>query len=455
MTLNTINPHNNQLLAQYQSFAYSECCEAVEACHLAHLDWRSQSIQTRAKYLEQLASQLAAQKEVLAISIVFEMGKPIRDARAEIEKCISLCHYLARNSESLLADEYIETDATKSYVSYQPLGVVLGIMPWNFPVWQVMRYLLPALMAGNGSVLKHANNVTGTALLIEQLFKDAQFPPSLFRNLIIDVPDIKQVIAHPLVKAVSFTGSVRAGKIVAAQTGGLLKKSVLELGGSDPFVILKDAELDAALEMAVRSRLLVSGQVCISPKRIIVNKAQINDAEILLKEKIADFLMGDPMSEQTDYGPLARIDLKQNLQRQITMSEELGAVCLTAKHELSDDSCYYPATLLSGVKPGMPAYQEELFGPVLALIAAEDDQDAIRIANDTDYGLGATLVSTDVERAEAIARDLLQAGCCFVNTPVRSDPRLPFGGIKSSGLGREMGELGIKELTNVKTVYIK
>lgn len=454
MSLESINPHTNQLIKRHELHTPKECCEIIENCHQAHLLWRNQSVKERSDLLKNLATLLLNKKPGLTESIVEEMGKPIKEARAEIDKCISLCEYYGKNSEQLLADELIKTDASKSYINYQPLGVILGIMPWNFPVWQVLRYLIPTLMAGNGSVLKHANNVTGTALLMEELLKEAQLPPDLFRTLVIDIPDIESIIAHPHIRGVSLTGSVRAGRIVGAQAGSLLKKCVLELGGSDPFIILEDADLDSALEKAVQSRLLVSGQVCISPKRIIVNKSQVLRAEEILKEKMKRFVMGDPKLETTDYGPLARKDLKDNLIKQIAKSTELGAN--TFSHEEIDSvNSYFPATLLTNVKPGMPAYNEELFGPILALISAENDEDALRIANDTDYGLGAAVISSNIERAESIARDQLEAGCCFVNTPVRSDPRLPFGGTKLSGLGREMGELGIKEFTNAKTVYIK
>jgi succinate-semialdehyde dehydrogenase/glutarate-semialdehyde dehydrogenase len=382
------------------------------------------------------------------------MGKPLKQGAAEVEKCALGCDYYADNAEAHLAPDTIKTENSKSYVAFEPLGVVLAIMPWNFPLWQVYRFAAPALMAGNVGVLKHASNVPGCALVIEEIFTQAGFPEGVFRTLLIGNKQVQAVIEHPLVRAVTLTGSTAAGKTVAAQAGAVLKKTVLELGGSDPYVVLEDADLDHAVQTCVNSRLINSGQSCIAAKRFVVVEpvlAAFTDRFVaLMKTKKA----GDPLIEGTDVGPQARRDLRDDLHKQVIASIERGATLLLGGEVPPGKGAYYPATVLADVKPGMPAYDEELFGPVAAIIGAKDEEDAVRIANDTIFGLGAAVFTKDAKRGERIARKL-EAGATFVNRSVASDPRLPFGGIKESGYGRELGGYGIKEFVNVKTVCVK
>jgi succinate-semialdehyde dehydrogenase/glutarate-semialdehyde dehydrogenase len=383
-----------------------------------------------------------------------EMGKPLKQGAAEVEKCALGCDYYADNAEAHLAPETIKTENSKSYVAFEPLGVVLAVMPWNFPLWQVYRFAAPALMAGNVGVLKHASNVPGCALVIEEIFTQAGFPEGAFRTLLIANKQVQAVIEHPLVRAVTLTGSTAAGKTVAAQAAAVLKKTVLELGGSDPYVVLEDADLDHAVQTCVNSRLINSGQSCIAAKRFIVVEpvlAAFTDRFVaLMKTK----KVGDPFIEGTDVGPQARRDLRDDLHKQVIASIERGATLLLGGEVPPGKGAYYPATVLADVKPGMPAYDEELFGPVAAIIGAKDEEEAVRIANDTIFGLGAAVFTKDANRGERIAREL-EAGATFVNSSVASDPRLPFGGIKESGYGRELGSYGIKEFVNVKTVCVK
>jgi len=383
------------------------------------------------------------------------MGKPIAQSRAEVEKCAWVCDYYSENAESFLNDEIIETDASKSFVSYQPLGVILAVMPWNFPFWQVIRFAAPTLMAGNTGLLKHASNVTGSALALEDIFKKAGFPENVFRTLLISSKHVKRVIENPIIQAVSITGSVPAGKAVASSAGSVLKKCVLELGGSDPYVILEDADLESAADLCVTSRLINGGQSCISAKRFIIVETVFNKFEKLYVEKMTLKKMGDPFNELNDIGPQASIPLRDELHDQVLRSVKAGAKLLLGGEIPDGDSAFYPATVLSNVTPGMPAFDEELFGPVAALIKAKDEDDAIKLANQTIFGLGAAVFTKNVKNGERIAKEELNAGNCFVNQFVRSDPRLPFGGVKESGYGRELSPFGIKEFVNIKTVYVK
>lgn len=383
-----------------------------------------------------------------------EMGKPITQGVAEIEKCASVCQYYAANAATFLSDQLIETDASKSFVSYQPIGVVLAIMPWNFPFWQVFRFLAPALAAGNCGVLKHASNVPGCALAIEEVVQQAGFPVNVFQTLLVNSSMVEKIIENPLIQAVTITGSTNAGKQVAQKAGSLIKKTVLELGGSDAYIILKDANLEKAAEICVNSRLINSGQSCIAAKRFIVVKSAQKQFIKLFLSKMKAKKMGDPLNAATDIGPQARVDLRNNLYDQVKRSIKKGAKCIFGGELPKGKNAYYPATILTKVKPGMPAYDEELFGPVAAIIEAKDEADALRIANDSSFGLGSAIFTADKERGEKIAATELQAGSCFVNAMVKSDPRLPFGGIKQSGYGRELGLFGIHEFVNIKTVYI-
>jgi succinate-semialdehyde dehydrogenase / glutarate-semialdehyde dehydrogenase len=404
--------------------------------------------------MRKAADILDQRAQLYAELMAKEMGKPLAQGRAEIQKCAAACRYYADNSQAFLRPEPIPTDASKSYVTYQPLGVVLAIMPWNFPFWQVIRFAAPALMAGNAGVLKHAGSVTGCALALEDVFRDASFPKNLFRTLMVGVKPIKDIIAHPLVQAVTLTGSTGAGRAVGSQAGDQLKKSVLELGGSDAYVVLEDADLATTAETCAASRLINAGQSCIAAKRFIVVEKVRKEFERLFVERMRARRLGDPMTEGTDIGPLARADLRDELHKQVQRSVAKGAKILLGGERPKEKGAYYPATVLTNVKPGMPAFNEEMFGPVAAVISAKDEADAIRLANDNEFGLGAAVFTKDDARGERIASEELLAGSCFVNAYVRSDPRLPFGGIKGSGYGRELSYFGIREFVNIKTVYI-
>ena len=455
MSINSINPTNGQVIQSYQAYTPKEVSKIIAGTYQAWENWKETPFSVRTKFLLAVAKILRSRKEELAILMALEMGKPLQGGRAEIEKCADVCEYYVKNAEQFLKDKPVDTDASKSYVSFQPLGIVLAIMPWNFPFWQVFRFLAPALMAGNAALLKHASNVFGCAIEIENIIIEAGFPENLFRTLLIPGTEVDQVIEHPLVRAVTLTGSTEAGKKVAAKAASLLKKSVLELGGSDPYLILEDADLELAAENCVNSRLINSGQSCIAAKRFIVIKSIEKEFTDLFRQKMAAKIMGDPMDKSTDIGPQARPDLRDELHQQVLKSIKLGAKCILGGEIPAGAHSFYPPTILTEVKKGMPAYEEELFGPVAAIISAADEEDAIQIANNTSFGLGAAVFTRDLKRGEEIASQRLEAGSCFVNALVRSDPRLPFGGIKESGYGRELALYGIREFVNTKTVYIK
>ncbi len=454
MTLESINPATGEPIRRYPEMEAQDAAQIVHAAHEAYCAWRTRSFAERGALFKDLAQVLEEGSRAYASLITEEMGKPIKYAVAEVEKCAAGCNYFAEHAAAFLRPELIKTDASKSYVTYQPLGVMLGLMPWNFPFWQIFRFAVPALMAGNTVVVKIANNVSGCGLAIERLFKDAGFPENVFRLLLIDIPAVESVIRNPKIQSVSLTGSTRAGRSVASIAGSIPKRTILELGGSDPFIVLEDADLDVAVEAGTFGRLFANGQSCIASKRLIPVGSIRQEFERRLVERFSKVAMGDPTSESTSVGPLARPDLRETLHRQVTQSIEKGARLLLGGKIPEGDGAYYPPTILAEVGPGMAAYHEEVFGPVAAIIPAMNEAEAIRIANDTGYGLGATVCSRDVARAEAIAATQLEAGSCFVNTFVHSDPRLPFGGIKGSGYGRELGSQGIRDLCNAKTVYI-
>jgi succinate-semialdehyde dehydrogenase / glutarate-semialdehyde dehydrogenase len=448
------NPATGKLIEEYPQASPQEIAGIIKGAEIAQRDWQSGGFGTRSKLMMRVAENLRNEIEKYASIITVEMGKPIRQARAEVEKCAGVCEYFAGNAEGFLANEYIEAGGRESYVAFRPLGIVLAVMPWNFPFWQVFRFAAPALMAGNGALLKHASNVTGSALAIEDLFRRSGFPPGLFRTLIIPGSEVESVIVNPAVKAVTVTGSVETGKAVAAKAGEVLKKTVLELGGSDPYVLLEDADLDTAVPLCVTSRLINGGQSCIAAKRFIVVKAHLADFENRFVAEMKNKRMGDPMDEHNDLGPLATGPLRDELHRQVLGSIGEGAECLLGGDIPARAGAWYPPTVLANVRPGMPVYEEEIFGPVAAIIEADDENDAIRIANDTKFGLGAAVFSRDAARARKIAETKINAGCCFVNDFVRSDPRLPFGGVGHSGYGRELSHFGIREFTNIKTVFV-
>lgn len=416
--------------------------------------YRRSSFAERAAIMKRAAVLLRERRDPIAGAMADEMGKPITAGRSEVDKCALCFEHYAEQGEAYLAPRIIETDAERSYVAYQPLGVVLAIMPWNFPLWQVVRFGAPALMAGNGIALKHAPNVPGCASAILQVLADAGLPEGLATDVMVDVPDVEALIDDASIAAVTLTGSTRAGRAVAALAGRALKPCVLELGGSDPYVVLADADVTHAAETAVRARMVNSGQTCVAAKRLIAVD-EVHDAFLAeVVRCMQEAVMGDPHDADTTLGPMARHDLRDTLHQQVRASVEAGAQLHCGGEPPDRPGAWYPPTVLSNVGPGMCAYEEELFGPVASVICAEDTEDALRIAADTPYGLGAAVFTRNLDEAERIARDELMAGCCFANDMVRSDPRLPFGGIKASGFGRELSSEGIRAFCNAKTVYI-
>ena len=452
MTITSINPTTGETLSTYPELDLNQALQRAKTSHDAHKEWKHTSFPHRAALMKRTAEILLSDKQSLAKIMTQEMGKPIGQSVAEVEKCAWVCNYFADNAERFLQSELIETDAHKSFIAYEPIGVVLAIMPWNFPFWQVFRAAVPAIMAGNGMVLKHASNVPGCALAIEKVFKDAGFPEGIFQTLLITSQTVTPLIESPHIQAVTLTGSLGAGKSVGAKAGGLIKKCVLELGGSDPYVVLEDANLEETVPICVKARLINSGQSCIAAKRFIVVESQFERFTQLFIDEMQKAVLGDPFDAHTTVGPLAREDLRDTLQKQVTESVKLGAKCLLGGEIPEGPGAFYPPTVLIHVTQGMPAYEEELFGPVAALIMAKDEADALRIANDTTFGLGAAIFTQDLAKGEHLAQKGLEAGSCFVNAFVRSDPRLPFGGVKESGVGRELSYLGIKEFVNCRII---
>jgi len=450
----SISPTNGSVIATYDIFDEQKVEKAVTLAHKTFDSWRRLSFRERGTVLKNIAKELRKQKKYLAELATAEMGKPIAQSIAEVEKCANTLDYFAKEGAHFLAPEIIATDARKSYVSFQPLGTVLAIMPWNFPYWQVLRCMGPILMGGNTMLLKHASNVSGCALAIEKVVKDAGAPKGIFQTLLLPSSRIESLIAHPAISAVTLTGSTAAGSKVAAAAGSHLKKLVLELGGSDPYVILEDADLDLAVKVCVEGRLVNSGQSCVAAKRFIVVKSLRKEFEKRMAEQMKAATYGDPMDTKSKIGPMARVDLRDELHKQVEASIAKGAKLLCGGFIPEGDGAYYPPSVLTNVKKGMPAYDEEMFGPVAAIIEAKDEKDAIRLANDSIYGLGAAVFSKDRKRAELIAATELQAGSCYVNAQVHSDMRMPFGGVKQSGYGRELGQFGIREFMNIKSVFI-
>jgi len=454
MAIETLNPSTEELVKSFIPLSNNEIKIIIEDVHNNFLSWRNTSFDERKKLMLNAAHILRSQKQKYAEILTLEMGKPITQAVAEVEKCAWVCEYYAENAESILSNEIIKTDASESFVQFDPLGIVLAVMPWNFPYWQVFRFTAPALMAGNVGLLKHASNVPMSALAIEEVFQKAGFPKNIFRTLLITSSQVDAVIENPNIKASTLTGSEYAGSMVAGKSGKMLKKSVMELGGSDPFIILKDADIKLAASTAVTARILNNGQSCIAAKRFIVVEDIVKEFEKLFIQKMESVVMGDPMDSKTELGPIARKDLLLELHEQVVKSVEQGAKLLTGGKRMNRKGFYYPATVLTDVKKGMPAYDQELFGPVASLIKVKDVEEAIHVANDTEFGLGASLWTSDLDNAKKIAKDI-DSGSIFINGMVKSDPRLPFGGTKLSGFGRELSHYGIKEFVNIKTVWIK
>lgn len=451
----TINPATEEEYARYSVMTQQEVADMIDAMHLAQQRFSVSDFARRSANLMNLAYCLRQDKLRYASIISLEMGKPISQSIAEIEKCALLAEYYAKHGEKFLQPETIQTEFYKSYRSFHPLGIIFAIMPWNFPFWQVLRCALPNLMAGNAFLLKHAPNCIGSSLAIEELLLLAGFPQQVFRSALIDVELAPFIIHHPKIAGVTLTGSNRAGKSVAKEAGAALKKVVLELGGSDPYVILADADLPYAALQCVQSRLANCGQVCIAAKRLIVVKEVKEAFEALVIDAVKAYKMGNPMDAATQLGPMAREDLRATLHAQVLLSIAAGARCVLGGFIPEEVGYYYPPTVLVDVSPDSPAFLEELFGPVLCITVAENEAQAMELANQSEFGLAAVVFTRDIEKGEYLARDVLQAGTCAVNSLVASDPRLPFGGIKQSGYGRELSIEGIREFTNIKTVVVK
>jgi succinate-semialdehyde dehydrogenase/glutarate-semialdehyde dehydrogenase len=449
-----INPATGEKLATYAGTSSAEIDDILQKAGQEFLRWRRTGFSDRAAKMRMAAAILRDRSDEFARLMALEMGKPLAQGKAEAEKCAWVCEYFAENAEKLLAPQPVQTDAHRSLVTFEPLGVILAVMPWNFPFWQVFRFAAPALMSGNAAVLKHASNVPGCALAIEQIFRDAGFPENLFSALLIDSSQVSELIENPIIKAVTLTGSVNAGRAIAKKAGEMLKKTVLELGGSDPYVILEDADVESAAQICAQSRLINSGQSCIAAKRFIVVQPVHERFEQAFVREMKKQIIGDPLADGVTVGPLARFDLREQLHDQVQRSVKAGARLCLGGEIPGSAGAFYPPTVLADVEKGMAAFDEETFGPVAAIINARDEAQALELANDSSFGLGAAVFTRDRERGERIAKHDLEAGSCFVNALVKSDPRLPFGGIKESGYGRELSAFGIRELVNIKTVYV-
>jgi succinate-semialdehyde dehydrogenase / glutarate-semialdehyde dehydrogenase len=455
--LRSVNPATDEEIARYEPFTTTQIDDALTTASQAQVAWAHTSYGSRAKQLAEAARLLRERRSEYATLITREMGKPISEAVAEIDKCAWTCEYYAENAATFLAPESVKTSADDSFVSYEPLGVVLAIMPWNFPFFQVFRFAAPALTAGNGALLKHAPNVSGSALAVETVLRDAGFPEGLFRTLLVDEATVSETTADllndPRIAAVTLTGSDRAGSHVASAAGKAIKKSVLELGGSDPFVVLADANPSVVAEHAARARFINSGQSCLAAKRFIVEEPIASDFQRYFVDAVTALQVGDPLDPKTRVGPLARRDLLEAVHRQVHDSLGRGARLLTGGHRIGEAGCFYAPTVMSDVRPGMPVYEEETFGPVAAVIRVADEAEAVEVANDTPYGLAGSVWTADLDRGRRIAQSI-QSGSIFINAVVASDPRLPFGGIKRSGYGRELAASGVREFTNMRSYWI-
>lgn len=456
MAMQSVNPANGELLATFETWDQDTLDEVVTQAGYAFADWSKLTpIEDRCALVRRVAQVLRDDSDLLAELITLEMGKTLAEAEAEIEKSAWVCEFYADKGPEFLADELIETDASKSYVAYLPLGPVLAVMPWNFPFWQVFRFAAPALVAGNIALLKHASNVPQCALAIEEVFRKAGFPEYIFTTLMISASQVESVIRHPAVRAVTLTGSEPAGRKVAAIAGSELKKTVLELGGSDAFIVLDDAKMDEVIQGAVKGRFINMGQSCIAAKRFIVDQFIAETFVERFKEAIeSHFVAGDPLDEKTTLAPMARQDLLDELHDQVMRSVEMGAKIVTGGYQLDRPGCYYAPTILTDVTSNMPAYKEELFGPVAVVLKATEPAHALGIANSVDFGLGGSIWTGDLATAEAMARGM-ESGATYVNSTTFSDPRMPFGGVKNSGYGRELSSQGIREFTNIKSIWIK
>ena len=453
--LQTVNPATGEPGKAYDPHTADDAKAAAKAARAAFLDWRRMSFDERAAIVRKAAGILRTRKDELARLMTEEMGKTLDEGRAEVEKCAFHCDWFADHAADYLSEEPADIGGGEAFVTFNPIGIVLAVMPWNFPFWQVFRAAAPALMAGNGMLLKHASNVPGCALAIEQVLHQAGVPNDLFRTLLLPSKDVEALIKDTNVAAVTLTGSVPAGRSVATAAGSVLKKCVLELGGSDAYVVLEDADVAAAAKVAATARMVNGGQSCIAGKRFIVVRSILEPFEQALVEAMCGYEMGDPAKEGTKLGPMVSVKARDDIHSQVSDSVARGARLLLGGTVPDRPGAWYPATVVGDVRPGQPAHDEEVFGPVAAIIAAEDEADAIRIANASEFGLGSGVLTSDLDRGRRIAAEELEAGMSFVNENVRSDPRTPFGGVKHSGFGRECSAYGIREFVNIKTVHVK
>ena len=451
MKLQSINPYNSEIIFEIEEYSDHMIEEILSNVAKAYQDWKKRSFSYRSDCMYKVAAILEERSYEFAKTITKEMGKPIKESLAEVKKCAWVSRYYADNAEQQLSPEYITTEALESRIEYDSIGTVLGIMPWNFPYWQVFRYLTPNLMSGNTAILKHASNVQQCALQIEEVFREAGFPENVFRTIVISSSRVNKIIQNKNIKGITLTGSEEAGKTVAEESGRNIKKSVLELGGSNAFIILDDASMEKTVETAVTARFMNGGQSCIAAKRFLIHEKCANDFIFLFKKAISNLKVGDPMKETTDIGPLSSIKHAQEVERQVSESIIAGAVPeIPGKR----NQAFFGPALLLNVKPGMPVFDEEVFGPVAPIITFQSDEEAIQLSNASNFGLGASICTENRKRAESMI-PLLEEGSVFINELVKSDPRLPFGGIKNSGFGRELSIYGIREFVNIKTIYIK
>ena len=449
----SVNPSTGSLIKSFDQYSDEHINQLLNRASEIQKNWQNTELCLRLTCLEHLSGILSDFKRDYALLMAEEMGKPIRQGIGEIEKCIWLCNYYISNSEKYLGDTKVKIDGQKSFVTFKPLGLILGIMPWNFPFWQVFRFAVPSIISGNGAILKHASNVQGCASKIESCFEEAGFPKHLFQNISVSGSRVSKIIENSKIAAITLTGSTPAGKSVAEASGRVLKKTVLELGGSDPYVILEDANIEKSVDSCIEGRLLNAGQSCISAKRLIVVENIYDKFLITLKNNLSKKIIGDP-KDDVDIGPMVSIEAREEVHAQVLKSIEKGADLILGGEIPDMEGAFYPITLLSNVEPGMVAFDEEIFGPVFSVIRAKSENDAIDLANNSPFGLGAAVFTKNILKGEEIAKNKLDAGLCFVNDFVKSDPRLPFGGIKKSGYGRELSMYGLKEFVNIKTIVI-
>jgi len=449
-----VDPSNEKPGPVYEGHTRADACAIAHRVRHSFEDWRHVPFRERARLMRAAAQMLRRRRGEFAGLMTSEMGKVRKEGLAEIDKCAANCEYFAANAERFLAKERVDMDGPKSFVTFNPLGVILAVMPWNFPFWQVFRFAAPALMAGNGALLKHASNVPACALAIESVFAEAGFPQNIFRTVLIPSQGVRALIEERAIAAVTLTGSVKAGREIAAAAGAALKKAVLELGGSDPYLILADADVEKAADLCAAARMINAGQSCIAGKRFIVAAEIKSDFEAAFTAKMQTYTMGDPRDPRTKLGPLQSVAARNAVHAQVEQSLARGARLLTGGEIPKRAGAWYPPTVLTNVGPGMPAYEEEVFGPAAAIIEAKDEADAVRIANGSRFGLGSCVITRDIARGERIAAGELEAGVSFVNGIVRSDPRMPFGGVKESGYGRECSAFGLREFVNIKSVVV-